>query len=350
MNHRSIPRVARLLAIGATLAVTAALPMAQTGSADPAGGDTVVAHYMQTVTQRASSAAASSAAPLQYKAAGAPVEVNPVSYLIFWGPQWQVGWTDVSLSGKTYTSSQAQTYITDFFKFAPGSSWNSSTGQYCQGTAVGATDCSSGGTHVNNAGAKLGGVWVDTTSTPPVGVVPDNCLVLPCLTGNGSAVDQGNLLGQEALRAAAHFGYNPDANYMIMLPKATVTLGYGYYCAYHSSIKDSSGRAVAFTNMPYVPDMPASCGANFVNPDNAYGNGWFDGYSIVAGHEFAEAETDQTPGGPTAWQDSAGQENGDKCAWGTPNAPGGTYNVGPDANGHVFAVQSLWSNSAGGCA
>jgi serine protease len=324
--------------------------MTQVGAAAPGLGDTTVAHFMQTATHHDSSRAAASVAQLQYQAAGAPVEVKPVAYLIFWGAQWQAGWSDVSLSGRTYTSNQAMNYITDFFKFAPGSSWNASTGQYCQGVAVGSTSCGTGGTHVDNASATLGGTWVDTTSPPPAGVVPDNCLVLPCVTGNGSAVDQGNLLGQEALRAAAHFGYNRDANYLIMLPKATLTLGYGYYCAYHSSIKDSSGRQVAFTNMPYVPDMPLSCGANFVNPDNAYGNGWFDGYSIVAGHEFAEAETDQTPGSQAAWQDSAGQENGDKCAWGTPGTPGGSYNVGPDSQGHVFAVQSLWSNSAGGCA
>jgi serine protease len=343
-----LPRAFRLLAIGATMAATAALPMAQSGSAESALGSTAPAHFMRDATH-STRPAASAAAPLQYQVAGAPIESKPVAYLIFWGPQWQVGWSDVSLSGTTYSSNQAMTYITDFFKFAPGSSWNSSTGQYCSGVAAGSTSCT-GGIHVNNAAASLGGVWVDTTSTPPVGVVPDNCLVLPCITGNGSAVDQGNLLGQEALRAAAHFGYNPDANYMIMLPKATATLGYGYYCAYHTSIKDSSGRQVAFTNMPYVPDLPASCGANWVNADNAYGNGWFDGYSIVAGHEFAEAETDQTPGVKTAWQDSAGQENGDKCAWGAAGAPGGTYNVGPDAAGHHFAVQSLWSNSAGGCA
>jgi serine protease len=348
----TIPRALRLLAIGTTLAATAALPLTQTGAAAPPIGDTSITQYMSIATHGATSgpAAPASVVQLQYQAAGAPIEAKPVAYLIFWGVQWQVGWSDVSLSGNTYTSTQSMNYITDFFKFAPGSSWNSSTGQYCSGVSAGSTSCGSSGTHVNNAAASLGGTWVDTTSPPPPTVLPDNCVVIPCVSGNGSAVDQGNVLGQEALRAAAHFGYNPDANYMIMLPKATATLGFGYYCAYHSAIKDSSGRNVAFTNMPYVMDAPLNCGANWVNQDNAYGNGWMDGYSIVAGHEFAEAETDPLPGGPTAWRDANGQENGDKCAWGTAGAPGGTYNVGPDSHGHVFAVQSLWSNSAGGCA
>ena len=351
MRGRVIPRAMRLLAAGTVVVATTMLPMAQSGSAAGLTGDNALAHFMRTTTGGASAGAApaAAAAPLQYQAVGAPIEAKPVAYLIFWGVQWQTGWSDVSTTGNTYTSGQAASYITDFFKFAPTSSWNSSTGQYCSGVLVGASSCGSLGTHVNNAAASLGGTWVDTTSPPPPSVIPDNCAVAVCLTGNGSPADQGNVLGQEALRAEAHFGYNPDANYMIMLPKATATPGYGYYCAYHSSIKDSTGKPVAFTNMPYVMDMPASCGANFVNPDNAYGNGWFDGYSIVAGHEFAEAETDPLPGGPAAWRDANGQENGDKCAWGTPGAAGGTYNVGPDANGHHFAVQSLWSNAIAGC-
>jgi serine protease len=102
--------------------------------------------------------------------------------------------------------------------------------------------------------------------------------------------------------------------------------------------------------MPYVMNGNVGCGENFVNADNSYGNGFFDGYSIVAGHEFAEAETDPLPFTNTAWQDSSGAENGDKCAWLSPGTPGGAHNIGPDAHGHRFAVQTLYSNSAGGCA
>ena len=356
MNKRSASRATRIATAGAVLAISAVLPLTQVGPVAAKSGQKSshrpAQHLMRQATHgghKTAGPTASTVAPLQYQAAGAPIEAKPVAYVVFWGPQWQLGWTDVSTSGNTYTSAQAQSYITDFFSFAPGSSWNSSTGQYCQGVAVGSTSCPSGAIHVSNTSATLGGTWVDTTSPPPPPVLPDNCVGIVCVTGNGSVVDQGNLLGQEALRAAAHFGYNADANYMIMLPKATATPGYGIYCAYHSSIRDSSGRQVTFTNMPYVMDMPLGCGANWVNQDNAFGNGWFDGYSIVAGHEFGEAETDPLPGGPAAWQDSSGQENGDKCAWGAPNTPGGTYNVGPDPAGHVHAVQSLWSNSAGGC-
>ena len=50
---------------------------------------------------------------------------------------------------------------------------------------------------------------------------------------------------------------------------------------------------------------------------DAFGNGIFDGWSIVTGHEYAEAVTD--PDNFVAWQDgwldAQGSENGDKCAW-----------------------------------
>jgi hypothetical protein len=257
----------------------------------------------------------------------------------------------VSNSGDVYSSGQAQQYIGDFFRYVGGNAtaWNATTTQYCSGVAVGSTSCPSGHPQPTNPPA-FGGSWVDTTSTPPPPVLPDNCAALVCLVP-GSAADAANLLAQESLRAEAHFGYDANADYMIMLPEATTTVGADtLYCAYHSQAKDSSGRWISYTNMPYVMNGNVDCGENFVNNDSSYGNGFFDGYSIVAGHEFAEAETDPLPFTNTAWQDSSGAENGDKCAWITPGTAGGAHNIGPDANGHSFAVQTLWSNSASGCA
>jgi hypothetical protein len=313
-----------------------------------------VPHIMQTVSsepQVRAAAAASGTVPLTYQTANGPVEAPPVVYLVFWGEQWQVGWTDVSNSGTTYSSNQAMQYITGFFNYISGSStsWFSSQTQYCSGVAVGTVNCGSSGTHVVNP-PTFGGTWIDTTDAPPPPVVPDNCAVAVCLNPTGTAIDQANLIAQEALNAENHFGYSPNANYMIMLPKATGSPGYGYYCAYHGEAIDGSGRKISFTNMPYDLDLNTLCGENFVNSsDNSFGNGYMDGYSIVAGHEFAEAATDAQPSTNTAWLDSNGQETGDKCAWITPGTSGGAHNIGPDANGHVYAVQTLWSNTANGC-
>jgi serine protease len=287
---------------------------------------------------------------MTYQSANGPVENAPVVYLVFWGVQWQVGWTDVSNSGTTYSSNQSMQYITGFFNYLStgASSWMAPQTQYCSGVAVGTVNCGSAGTHVGNP-PHFGGSWVDTTSPPPPPAVPDNCAVAVCLNGGGVA-QQANLIAQEALQAENHFGYSPNASYLIMLPKATATPGYGYYCAYHSEAVDSSGRAISFTNMPYDLDLNTLCGRNFVNAtDNAFGNGYMDGYSIVAGHEVGETATDALPGTNPAWRDANGQENGDKCAWGTPGTPGGSYNIGPDSGGHYYAVQTLWSNTANAC-
>jgi serine protease len=89
---------------------------------------------------------------------------------------------------------------------------------------------------------------------------------------------------------------------------------------------------------------------NFVNPnDNSFGNGYFDGFSIVGGHEYAETITDPYPN--SGWLDSRGSENGDKCAWLSGAVQGAAGNI--SLGGRNFAVQSLWSNAfnggSGGC-
>jgi serine protease len=83
-----------------------------------------------------------------------------------------------------------------------------------------------------------------------------------------------------------------------------------------------------------MPDAGWSCGANSVNA-----NGAFDGFSIVGGHELAEALTDPFPS--SGWLDSSGAENADKCAW--ISLANTLLSTGS------FAVQPLWSNAMPGC-
>ena len=338
---------------GLTAAVASGALAALLASSVPAaaGSQTLVGLPHLMAQSSSPAAAAASQPPLTYQTSNAPVESGPVIYLVFWGEQWKLGWTDVSDSGTTYTSNQAMQYITGFASYigSTATSWFSSQTQYCSGVAVGTVNCGGSGTHVGQP--TYGGAVIDTSSVPPPPVVPDNCVVSVCVTSSGGLLDQANLLAQEAVRAEGFFGgYRANADYVILLPKATATPGYGTYCAYHSEAVDGSGHHISFTNMPYVMDVNTLCGTNFVNAgDNAFGNGYMDGYSIVLGHELAEAATDALPGSASAWRDSGGQETGDKCAWITPGTPGGAYTIGPDAGGHAYAVQSLWSNTAGGC-
>jgi hypothetical protein len=114
------------------------------------------------------------------------------------------------------------------------------------------------------------------------------------------------------------------------------------HCAYHSATSSTVGN-VAYTNLPYITDAGASCGANF------NGLGRNAGITIVAGHEMGETITDQFPNG--GWLDSSGAENGDKCAW-ISSGQGAAADV-PLTNGGSFPVQSLWSDAfnsgSGGC-
>jgi serine protease len=146
-----------------------------------------------------------------------------------------------------------------------------------------------------------------------------------------------------------HFGgYNANATYFVFTPHGRSMLGFGTsWCAWHD--EPTSGTDMAYAYMPYMPDAGTSCGRNFVNrSNNSYGNGYFDGFSIVGGHEYAEAMTDPHPERTSTnfgWitsTGSSGEENGDLCAWAS-----NSTNI--TLGSHFYAVQPLWSNASSSC-
>ena len=249
---------------------------------------------------------------------GIGVETSPKVYLVFFGTQW----TNNDPSGE---ASREQSFL----GAVGGSSWLNSVTQYCQGVASGTTFCNGAGQAAGNPSGILQGVWFDTGVTAP------------------SQPTQSQLAA-EAVRAAQHFGNtaagsNNTTQYVIATAHGNNASGFGtQYCAYHSSTSSSYGN-VAYTNLPYMTDAGASCGANF------NGLGANAGQTIVEGHELAETISDQFPNG--GWLDSSGAENGDKCAW-ISSGQGASANVSLPGGG-TFPVQSLWSNAfnsgAGGC-
>ena len=281
----------------------------------------------------------------------------PKVYLVFWGSQWGTqsldSNADVTLSGD---QSGMGPYLQEFMKgLGTGSeTWSGVMTQYCQGVSVGSQTCPSSNTeHVGYpTGGALAGVWVDESSAAPQQAT-------------------GNQIGAEAVSAALYFGNltatsNRNVQYVIVSPHGTNPDGFNTrhsnFCAWHDYTGDStlSGGSVsspygplAFTNLPYITDAGASCGQNFVNSGSA---GTLDGVSIVEGHEYAETITDQFP--PTSigqspasgWIDSAGNENGDKCAW-ISSGQGASQDITLTTG--TFAVQSTWANDfnngAGGC-
>ncbi|HLJ98902.1 MAG TPA: hypothetical protein VKU39_03225 [Streptosporangiaceae bacterium] len=267
----------------------------------------------------------------------------PKVYLVFWGSQW--GTSGVNSNGdRTFSNDpmSAAPYLQEFFKGVgtPGDGWSAVATQYCQGVRVGSATCpATNNQHVGYAwGGALAGVWEDNSASEP-------------------AVATAHQIGQEAIRAAAHFGNttpaaNRNVQYDIVSSTGLSPDGFldSGFCAWHDWNGDSTldgGGAVfspygdiAFTNMPYVTDVGQSCGQNFVNSGDA---GALDGWSIVNGHEFMETITDQNPTG--GWFNNTTQlENGDICAWIPPGTPGGSFDLS-DGTG-TYAVQTTWADDA----
>ena len=239
---------------------------------------------------------------------GGEVQQTPRVFVTFWG--WGAG---ADPNGEA-------AYLTRYFSGVGGSSWANIQTQY-HGRIPG-LPLASGDAPITNPGAQLAGVWYDNSQT----TVP---------------LDPDNNMDEEVLASVAHFGYDPQANYVIATPHGHNTAGFGsQFCAWHSVISEA-GVMVPFTNLPYMTD--AYCGANFVNPGPA---GILDGVSIVAGHEYAETVTDPRP--ISGWTDASGGagETGDKCAW-VSSGPGRLQNVALSTG--TFAVQGMWSNAAHGC-
>ena len=241
------------------------------------------------------------------------IQTTPKVYISWWGPEWASGF---STGG--YSSAQAQTYNIGFFSNVGGSGWNNVVKQYCQNVPSGTQNCASvsGAVNIVNVAGQFGSAWNDTTAVP----------------ANPTQAD----IFAAAQRLRAQVGYDAEATYMVYTPHGKSMSGFGtQWCAWHSSGSTASGP-LAYAYIPYMPDAGASCGVNFVN-----GNGWFDGFSVVAGHEYSEAETDPFPS--SGWVDRNGAENADKCAW---SASSGNITL----SGHSYAVQPTWSNATGGCA
>jgi serine protease len=271
----------------------------------------------------------------------------PRVYLVFWGSWW--GSQSTNAQGDATFSGDPKAMAPLLQEFMKGlgtgtDTWSGVMTQYCDGLAPGAQSCPAGAAQVGYpTGGALAGVWHDPTDV--------------------SVMASPYQLAAEAVKAADHFGNttqasNRDAQYVVISPSGLYPDGFNFnrpaqFCGWHDVSNDpallgaSLPLAVAFTNMPYVPDAGGACGAGFVNGGAA---GALDGVTIVAGDEFAGTITDQFPSG--GWRDSAGNENGDKCAWIPAGSGQGAAQNIILATGS-FAVQSTWANDfnagRGGC-
>jgi len=270
------------------------------------------------------------------------IEKTPAVYLVYWGTEWSTGFTTPdSATGALYSSKTLQSYVNSFFTAVGGSPWAGVQTQYCRNVPIGTTSCAgiAGADYITNPKHQLKGVWTDPTP------VPDDIVTLGLAE---NLVDDP--IAMEAMRASAHFNYDPDATYIILTPPRPVATGEPVYCGYHTQTTSINGVGnpyrIQYAFIPFLnADWPGigtnDCGQHNVNAaSDAFGNGVFDGYSIVTGHEYSEAVTDPDNflAQQDGWNDAQGSENADKCAWID------TQNI--TLGNHQFAVQPTWSNEA----
>lgn len=235
---------------------------------------------------------------------GGQVEPAPQVFLLFWGSWWR---SSCPATGGNGTADEQ--YLYSYFHALGGADdgWSPINAQYPDQFG-----------DVPRFPQATWGDWAVDCGTPP------------------QAATNTQLANEAAAYAAFLAGkgvaVGPNTQIMVLSPAGTDPGG-GFgtsYCAWHSWIS-AGGASVPFTNLPYLPGQPMACGAGLVRSS-------LDGWSIVAGHEFAESATDPFLDG---WTDSSGLEIADKCAW--------TGLFAQDMGGGVFAQQPLWDNNTGGC-
>jgi len=205
---------------------------------------------------------------------GGPVLVTPKMYIVTWGY-------------KTYGDSyKVKKLLKSYGKNIGGSAYNNIYTQYYM--TSGASNV-----YITNPSKQLGGIWEDDTNAVP-------------------AHPSDSQVAAEAVALVNHFGYDPNGSYVVATPTGHSSSGFGTsYCAYHGATS-SGGHLVSYTNLPYMPDAGANCGANFITPPKDQ-SGATEGVTIVAGQEYAESVTDPNP--PSGWYNNSYGEIGDICAW-----------------------------------
>ncbi len=306
-------RLAAILGCAATLAMVGC---STNGSMTPSSGTSAVSdgqrafhgswiHAGQVVyftpKYMATRSAAHTVVPdTQFTYFGGPVLVTPKTYLILWGY-------------KTYGDpDKVAKLLKAYLKVEGGSGHNNIYTQYYE--VVGSKTI-----YITNPKKQDGGVWDDETDAVPQ--YPTDAQV-----------------ATESLAGVKHFGYNANGSYIVATPNGRNSQGFGsQWCAYHSDTF-SGNDLVSYTNLPYMPNAGANCGANFYNPAPKDETSTDEGVTIVEGHEYGESITDPNPG--TGWYNFSYGEIGDICAWnGIANETFGKKS---------YTMQPMWSNANGG--
>jgi hypothetical protein len=305
-------RMAALTAAAATAFTMSMLSISTSSAAGVShfGAKPVAKPIAKSMSRAAVPAASGETLSLQTNGKTGVVSPAPKVYLVFWGSQWSKDPAGVAPD------------MQNLFKGLYGSSdtWGTILTQYCENAPKGTTKCPSTATFIQHPGSSaLGGVWFDNAAAAPANATQAQ-------------------IGSEAGKAAKHFGNTtqaPNLNAQYVVLSATGTHPDGFpnsgFCAWHDFTSSSYGK-LAYTNMPYVPDLGA--GACTTLTDGRL----LSGIESTETHEYAETVTDFWP--TDGWNNTANGEIGDECE---------NLDAYETLTTGTFDVQGLWSNKANAC-
>jgi hypothetical protein len=319
-----ITGIAVLAAAGAAMAVPSAM-----ASAAPAPPGTVPGVALHAAAAAPAGRPSGLVRPRDYTAKavkgtvsnllyhGGQVQSDVHEYIVFWGDWWASG-----CAAQQGNGAADETYLYNYFHGmgAAGDGLSSVQSQY--GDSAGDHPA-----YPTTLGHAFAGWAADCDPSVPAAATDAQLAAVAVayatyLTSTGVTVNRSTQID-----VVSPSGTNPGG-------------GFGsQYCAYHN-VTQYAGANLSWTNMPFLPDQGANCGAGFLpaGPSPA-----LQGWSIVGGHEYAESATDPfTAAGLYAWYDSAGEEIGDKCAW------QGIFTEATASGSYV--QQPEWSNAISGCA
>jgi hypothetical protein len=156
-------------------------------------------------------------------------------------------------------------------------------------------------------------------------------------------------MNEAAHAVTKHFGFQANTVNIVVTPPghdavgsaARDPFGRESYCGFHNSTDSANARVqnARYIYLPYDSLGSGSCGETYAH---------LAGLSIVVGHELTEADTD--PDTSTGWYDAQGEEDGDKCAWGSGPGGDGVAKPAPVSLGSTsYWVQPIWSNYGSRC-
>ena len=151
------------------------------------------------------------------------VETKPAVYLVYWGQEWADGFQTSDTDGKLYSSKTLQNYLNSFFGSVGGSTWAGVQTQYCNVDAGRLDQLPRRGRVRHEPEASAEG-RLDRSDS-------------------GAGRHRRRRSRREPRRrpdrrrgaaGRGHFGYNPQATYIVLTPPRPIATGQPVYCGYHS--------------------------------------------------------------------------------------------------------------------